>query len=223
MLDIWSVKTPGTQSVCHLLHWSGGILCLWSFWIIHKALVGCFHVLVDWGLGPRSGVASFSHASLIRRHLQLFPRTSDVSGVHLIGFINDKIIDCWRVGFRFSGFQSLRSRGDLAEHKGLTIAKPYHALAVLLFIVVYAVIFYNQSGLRPTLIVCGSMMVGFVLWMKTTFRTPIDSEKVIPIYLMTLTLFFVYIAEEFITDFPGAINSVFGSSWTMGNFVFSSL
>lgn len=105
------------------------------------------------------------------------------------------------------------------KDKQVTIAKPYHAIAVLLFIFTYAVVFFNQAGPRPTLIVCGSMFGGFILWLRTTYKIRINYTKVIPIYLMTLVLFFIHITEEFITDFPGEINSIFNSSWSLGDFV----
>jgi hypothetical protein len=89
---------------------------------------------------------------------------------------------------------------------------------VIIFITIYASVFYSQAGLRPTLIVCGSMVGGMVIWLKTTFRIHIETKKIIPIYLFTLTLFFLHMTEEFITDFPGGINSIFHTSWTLRDF-----
>ena len=79
--------------------------------------------------------------------------------------------------------------------------KAFYAIGVAIFIAVYAGLFYNQAGLRPMLIVCGSMAGGMVLWLKTTFRTPVDPSRLLPVYLLTLSLFFLHITEEFITDF----------------------
>ncbi|WP_172195726.1 hypothetical protein [Saccharibacillus qingshengii] len=98
--------------------------------------------------------------------------------------------------------------------------KAFYAIGVAIFIAVYAGLFYNQAGLRPMLIVCGSMAGGMVLWLKTTFRTPVDPSRLLPVYLLTLSLslFFLHITEEFITDFSGSINTIFGSNWTLSDF-----
>ncbi|OWA35281.1 hypothetical protein B9G55_11510 [Saccharibacillus sp. O16] len=99
----------------------------------------------------------------------------------------------------------------------MDVNKRYIA-GVTIFIAVYATLFTSQAGLRPMLIVCGSMVGGLVLWIKTTFRTQIDTSRLLPVYLLTLALFFLHITEEFMTDFPGGINTVFGSNWTMPDF-----
>lgn len=93
-----------------------------------------------------------------------------------------------------------------------------YATGVAIFITIYASVFYSQAGFRPTLIVCGSMVGGMVIWLKTTFKTHIETKKIIPIYLFTLTLFFLHITEEFVTNFPGGINSIFHTNWTLSNF-----
>jgi uncharacterized membrane protein YdcZ (DUF606 family) len=74
---------------------------------------------------------------------------------------------------------------------------------VIVFIVIYASIFYSQAGLRPMLIVCGSMVGGMVIWLKTTFKTHIETKKIIPVYLFTLTLFFLPVNHFSI--FPGLL------------------
>lgn len=103
-------------------------------------------------------------------------------------------------------------------NKTRTASRKMYIAGIALFIAVYAVLFASQAGLRPMLIVCGSMVGGLVLWLKTTFRTPVETSRLLPVYLLTLSLFFLHIAEEFITDFPDGINTVFGSVWTMRDF-----
>lgn len=93
-----------------------------------------------------------------------------------------------------------------------------YVVGVVLFIAIYASVFYSQAGLRATFIVCGSMAGGMVLWLKTTFKTPIETKRILPVYLLTLTLFFIHITEEFITDFPGGMNSIFHTGWAFTDF-----
>lgn len=90
---------------------------------------------------------------------------------------------------------------------------------VILFIAVYAVTFFRQAGPAPTVIVCGSMVGGMVLWLKTTFNVSISPHKLIPAYLLTLALFFMHITEECLTDFPGSINGLFGTEWGYSEFI----
>ncbi len=51
---------------------------------------------------------------------------------------------------------------------------------------------------------------GFLLWIFTTYRTPIDPTKVIIPYLWTVILFVVHVYEEYLTDFEVAIFDVSG-------------
>ena len=51
---------------------------------------------------------------------------------------------------------------------------------------------------------------GFLLWIFTTYRTPIDSNKVIIPYLLTVILFIVHVYEEYLTDFEVAISDISG-------------
>ena len=89
---------------------------------------------------------------------------------------------------------------------------------VLIFIACFATAMYDQAGLRPTLIVCGSMLGGMVIWIKTTFKKPLYSRELMLAYLWTLAIFFFHITEEYLTDFPGRIDGIFNTHWTIDQF-----
>ncbi|MEI6286141.1 MAG: hypothetical protein WCP79_06515 [Bacillota bacterium] len=89
---------------------------------------------------------------------------------------------------------------------------------VLIFIACFATAMYDQAGLRPTLIVCGSMLGGMVIWIKTTFKKPLYSRELMLAYLWTLAIFFFHITEEYLTNFPGRIDGIFNTQWTLDQF-----
>lgn len=60
---------------------------------------------------------------------------------------------------------------------------------------------------------------GFALWMGTTFRTPIDTRKVIVPYLLTIIFFIVHVYEEYLTDFEVAITDITGFHMLEKNFL----
>ncbi|MEI8356277.1 MAG: hypothetical protein WCG31_09345 [Deltaproteobacteria bacterium] len=89
---------------------------------------------------------------------------------------------------------------------------------VLVFIACFAAAMYAHAGLRPTLIVCGSMLGGMIIWIKTTFKKPLYSREIMLAYLWTLAIFFFHITEEYLTDFPGRIDGIFNTEWTLDQF-----
>lgn len=65
-------------------------------------------------------------------------------------------------------------------------------------------------GKIPALVFAIATMGGFVLWLFTTFQTPIDTTKVIVPYLWTIILFIVHVYEEYLTDFEVAMTDITG-------------
>ena len=55
--------------------------------------------------------------------------------------------------------------------------------------------------------------------MATTYRTPIDTHKVIIPYLLTIILFIVHVYEEYITDFEVAMTHIKGFHMLERNFL----
>lgn len=94
----------------------------------------------------------------------------------------------------------------------------YLGLAVAFF-VGYTTMLYAQAGLQPTAIVSGSMLGGFAGWVATTWRRPAEPRLIVPIYLLTMGLFFVHVLEEYVFDFSGRIASTFALSWPEDDFV----
>ena len=69
---------------------------------------------------------------------------------------------------------------------------------------------YNCLGKAPAIVFTVASVGGFVLWLFTTYKTPIDPLKVIIPYLATVILFIIHVYEEYLTDFEVAVTDIFG-------------
>lgn len=94
----------------------------------------------------------------------------------------------------------------------------YLGLAVAFF-VVYTLNLYSQAGPQATGIVCGSMVGGFVCWILTTWRRPANPKLIVPVYLVTMALFFIHVLEEYLFHFSDRIAELFGLVWPESEFV----
>jgi hypothetical protein len=104
---------------------------------------------------------------------------------------------------------------------GLTVRQMNLWSALLVSLVaVYAATLYRQAGILPVGVIAGSMMGGLIGWHKTTARHPADRDKLVPLYLLLLTLFYIHVGEEALTSFNQAIASISGTSWTDREFTF---
>lgn len=74
-------------------------------------------------------------------------------------------------------------------------------------------------GPLPAVIFAVASIGGFVLWMATTYRTPIDTRRIIVPYLLTVIFFIVHVYEEYVTDFEVAISDITGFHMLERNFL----
>lgn len=89
------------------------------------------------------------------------------------------------------------------KHKGTVIA-------VVVFVIAFVSIAYNYLGKIPAVVFSVASIGGFILWLFTTYKTPINPHKVIIPYLVTVILFIIHVFEEYLTDFEVAITDIFG-------------
>jgi len=90
---------------------------------------------------------------------------------------------------------------------------------VAIFIPAYATLLYSQAGLLVVGIVGGSMVAGFVIWLRTTLWRPPAPNAVLPAYLLALAFFLVHVTEEYTFDFAGRIAGAAHVAWTQAQFV----
>lgn len=90
---------------------------------------------------------------------------------------------------------------------------------VILFIAGFIGMALVYLGTIPAIVFAVAAIGGFVLWLSTTFRTPIDTQKVLVPYLLTVILFIVHVYEEYVTDFEVAMTDITGFHMLERNFL----
>ncbi len=117
--------------------------------------------------------------------------------------------------------QHSRSGKQSGTASGLTL-KQINLWSALLgsLVAVYAATLYRQAGILPVGVIVGSMMGGLIGWRKTTAQHPADRDKLVPLYLLLLALFYIHVGEEALTSFNQAIAAISGTPWPDREFTF---
>ena len=79
---------------------------------------------------------------------------------------------------------------------------PY-PVAVASVIALAVTLLVTQVGFPFALIVGGSAIVAFFVWLLTTYRHPVDGRRILPLFVLAVGMQFVHMTEEFVADFPG--------------------
>ena len=99
------------------------------------------------------------------------------------------------------------------------MSKKITLVFVLLIITAIIGMAFVLLGQIPAVIFAVASVGGFILWLFTTFRTPVDTEKIIIPYLFTIILFIVHVYEEYVTDFEAAMTDITGFHMLEKNFL----
>ena len=99
------------------------------------------------------------------------------------------------------------------------ISKQFSVFTVLVFTVAFLGMALVLLGTLPAVIFSVASIGGFVLWMATTYKTPIDTQIIIVPYLLTIIFFIAHVYEEYITDFEVAITDITGFHMLEKNFL----
>ncbi len=86
-------------------------------------------------------------------------------------------------------------------------------VSVLIVLVILASIIttgFILMGAIPAAVFSVAFGGGVLLWLLTTYRTPVDPNKVIVPYLFAILLFIVHVYEEYGTDFEVAMTDITG-------------
>jgi hypothetical protein len=62
-----------------------------------------------------------------------------------------------------------------------------------------------------TLIIGGSAVLAYGVWLATTYRRPADPSQVLTPFLLLIAAEMTHMGEEYLTDFPGQIRELFGA------------
>jgi hypothetical protein len=74
-------------------------------------------------------------------------------------------------------------------------------------------------GTGFTIIVGGSALIAFVAWLLTTYRHPVDGQRVLPLFALAIGMQFIHMTEEFVAGFPDAFSTLTGSRFPPDTFV----
>jgi len=77
-------------------------------------------------------------------------------------------------------------------------SKQLSVVGALVFIVAFVGMALVMLGKIPAVIFSVASIGGFVLWIFTTYRTPIDTQKVIVPYLLTIIFFIIHVYDEYV-------------------------
>src|SRR5215467_13642136 len=77
----------------------------------------------------------------------------------------------------------------------------------------------TNIGLGFTIIVGGSAIVAYLIWLLTTYRYPVDGRKILPLYLVAIGMQFIHLTEEYVADFPDNFSALTGSHLSPNAFV----
>lgn len=92
-------------------------------------------------------------------------------------------------------------------------------LAAAAFILVSCSLAYIKIGIPPVVIVGGSSIVGFTLWLKTYRHGPVPARVILPAFLLTVAGLEFHMIEEYFMQFGPAMSRLFDITWTQSSFV----
>jgi hypothetical protein len=78
---------------------------------------------------------------------------------------------------------------------------------------------YHAIGIPPVAIVGGSGALGFIFWLWSYRRGPIDPAVILPPFLLTTACLEIHMIEEYRMGFGPAISRLFDISWTEQGFL----
>ena len=93
------------------------------------------------------------------------------------------------------------------------------SIGFIVFGTIYGATLYSQAGPMPVVVIVGSMIGGLIAWRRTTALVQPDRLKIVPLYLLMLSFFYIHVGEEGLTGFNHAIALISGTPWSDGDFV----
>lgn len=100
-----------------------------------------------------------------------------------------------------------------------------HIYPVLVAIVVsiLSLLLFIYIGAAFALIVGGSAILAYFVWLLTTYPYPVNGQKILPLFIFAITMQFIHMTEEFVAGFPSQFSAFTGSNFTPDTFVLISV
>lgn len=71
----------------------------------------------------------------------------------------------------------------------------------------------------PAILLSFAFIGGLALWFMTTYRTPIDPQTIIGPYLLTVIVFIVHVAEEYVAHIEHSLTTISGVAISQADFL----
>ena len=97
--------------------------------------------------------------------------------------------------------------------------KHTYPIIVALVITFLVALAFTGIGAGFALIVGGSAIIAFIVWLLTTYRNPVDGQKILPLYILAVGMQFIHLTEEFTAGFPREFSALTGSHLSSDAFV----
>ena len=99
--------------------------------------------------------------------------------------------------------------------------KPPAVLGLLL--VTFIAVAWTTLGLAFVMIVALPTAVAYFAWLKTTYRSPISSNRVVAVYLLAIAVQIVHLSEEYLNEFWDYFNAMFYTPIPWGERLFTAV
>ena len=105
------------------------------------------------------------------------------------------------------------------SHMEDSFRKKNYLIIVAIAITVMVTMLYSKIGPAFALIVGGSAIIAFFVWLFTTYRYPVDGHKILPLYILAVAMQFIHMTEEFVAGFPQQFSALTRSDLAPNTFV----
>jgi len=99
------------------------------------------------------------------------------------------------------------------------MSKQISLVIVLLIIAGFISMALVLLGKIPAIVFSVASIGGLIFWLLTTYKTPIDTKKIIVPYLLAVLFFIIHVYEEYLTDFEVAMTDITGFHMLEMNFL----
>ncbi len=97
--------------------------------------------------------------------------------------------------------------------------KYIYPISIAIAITIFVFLLFSRIGPAFALIVGGSAIIAFFVWLLTTYRYPVDGRKVLPLYVLAVAMQFIHMTEEFVAGFPQQFSALTGADFSPDKFV----